>query len=413
MLNTGSSKAFTQDENMLTYRKYVELLRENSKTTDLYDLLHKTQVKHVSARFYIEVPTIENYKILDSLNTNVIPANQTKLKLNTTHSIVTNSTLVVEATGEYMSVVDVLTATNEINVRRGINGTVPSAIDLVAASGLRRLGNANPEGSGPNMTYSNSGIKVTNHVQITRQDTSLTGTAKTLVDRHGYKRNHELKGQASVFKELGALVRNSVERDILYSRFGEVIQSGMPKRSTSGIIEQSKYNGFALADGKLTPSVFTLMMYRLNRYTFKNNINSDMTIFGCHKSVAGYFSEMLRNLPDVGISASENVIAKWGFTCNKLVTPYGDVHIVPLEFMEQGSGLFFKPDHIEIEVLRDQFSFASEIDKGNTQGIDAEIYSMIIEWMVNVKNPYTTAYVEGIKGWIGDYSAAKSTNLYT
>jgi hypothetical protein len=108
----------------------------------------------------------------------------TSLVVSDGSEFVAGAVMMIETTGEYVYVTNVVT--NTLTVERGFAGTTVTAVDGTGTPvGIQRIGNAHEEGSARPTAVRNLGYPVFNYLQIFRDSWEITRTADAVDYRTG------------------------------------------------------------------------------------------------------------------------------------------------------------------------------------------------------------------------------------
>lgn len=242
----------------------------------------------------------------------------TSIVVDDASSIPAGTIMMIEATGEYIFVANVVS--NTLTVIRGFAGT--AAQSIAVNGGIQRIGTATEEGSGKPEAIANLGYPRFNNLQIFRNTWSVTGTAQAVSYHTGSK---VAKNRADCLN----FHAEDIERSLIWGRKTIGTRNGQPYRTMDGVNAQIKTNKVGAGS--------TTSMKQLDDFfmaVFSRNIKGkpNERIGYCGNKAISVLNDIARIEGSLNINVGQT---DFGLEVTTWRTPYGTVRFMTHPLMNE------------------------------------------------------------------------------
>lgn len=300
----------------------------------------------------------------------------TSLEVEDASFIVPGSVFLVESTGEFVFVEQVVG--NTLTVLRGFAETTAAAIDgSVTPVYIQKIGTGHEEGSSRPQAVSQLGYPRFNYVQIFRNAWDVTGTARAVEYLTG-----DLVAKSKA--DCARYHAEDIERSIIFGRKFLGVKKGKPFRMMDGINTQIKTN-VEVAAGPTSWDDIDLFLQAIFSRNIKGKPNERIAF--CGNTALRVLNNIARNYSMMNI---EPGVTEFGMKVNKWITPFGDISLMTHPLMNENplwsKDLYiYHPGAVRMRYLR------RTIDKTYTQdsGDDTEYGVLTTELTVEYRAEIT------------------------
>jgi hypothetical protein len=315
----------------------------------------------------------------------------TAFNVNDSSGIIPGQVMMNEASGEYLYV-DAVPSATSLTVTRGFAGSGVVAIDgSVTAVPIQRLGTAFEEGSSKPTAVANLGFPRFNYMQLFRNAWDVTGTARA-VEYHTGNLVAKNKADAGIFHS------EDMERSMLWGKKVIGTQNGKPFRTMDGIITQITDSQGSTAQG--TNTTWTEIDTFLQT-VFEKNIKGkpNERIAFCGNKVISVLNQIAR-IDSVTNLNLEPRTTEFGMKITSWLTPYGDISLLTHPLMNESpfrtEELYvLHPGAMRTRWLRRTHEDNNDRD-GSRAGVDADFGVITSEMCIEYKAASTGGVFTGI-----------------